>query len=101
MLWAGPEDVYLSTSLASYLDSKFFLSALIFEVLGVFFFFFGYGFVLKYLFCSWNLIRCASFIAVWEVLELAVTLTCIIFVEEICVEMKLKKKGSALHFFLG
>lgn len=39
MSWAGPEDVYLSTSLASYLDSKFFLSALIFEVLGVFFFF--------------------------------------------------------------
>ncbi|KAG8380183.1 hypothetical protein BUALT_Bualt07G0167000 [Buddleja alternifolia] len=25
MSWAGPEDVYLSTSLASYLDSKFFL----------------------------------------------------------------------------
>lgn len=25
MSWAGPEDIYLSTSLANYLDSKFFL----------------------------------------------------------------------------
>lgn len=30
MSWAGPEDVYLSTSLASYLDSKFLFFAFLF-----------------------------------------------------------------------